>query len=152
MQFKWWHLFVLALGVRLLYCAVAPPPAGTISGDAAEFHSYAISILDKGIYEDFHGFRAHRMPGFPAFLAIVYSAFGRSILAVQIAQSVLGAFTAVLIGLAAVRLVGKDYGLLCGAAAALYYGLFATPASVLSECLAQFFLGSRSVGLLHSKV
>ena len=59
-----------------------------------------------------------RPPGYPVFIALVYRALGRSGVAVQLVQSVLGAFLPVFLFLLATGLFGVYVGLLAGAMAA----------------------------------
>ena len=132
-------VFAAALAVRLAYVAAHRAPAERI-GDAQEYHSYAVSLLDSGRYEGFNGLRAARMPGYPLFLSALYSVFGRSPLAVQAAQSLLGAGTCVLILLAAWQWYGPGWGLLAGFLAAGSYDLLSPSALLLSEAPATFLL------------
>lgn len=133
-------VFAAALAVRLIYVAASSRGPAELIGDAQEYHSYAVSLLDTGRYEGLGGLRAARMPGYPLFLAATYSVFGRGQLAVQVAQSLLGAGTCVLILLAASQWYGPGWGLLAGLLAAGYYDLFSPSARLLSEAPATFLL------------
>lgn len=138
-RLRWWHLFLFALAVRAAYVPFAPEPAGRRFGDEREYHAYAVNLIERGEYRDHRDHRAARMPGYPIFLSVVYSVLGRSVLAVRIAQCLLGALSTVLLGLTAGWMLGKERGPPCGIAAALYFGLFAAPASLLTECLTAFW-------------
>jgi hypothetical protein len=131
-------IFLVALAVRLAYATAHP--AGPLAGDALGYHEYAAALLGPGRFENAAGERATRGPGYPAFLALIYSAAGPSARAVQYAQCLLGALTCLAcLRLAAAFLPGP-WPALCGLAAALYFGMYSTPASVLTECLYGLFL------------
>ena len=77
-----------------------------------------------------HGFTAsqhdprtpgiYRTPGYPAFLALVYSLFGHSRQAVYLVQAILDSGSAVLIGIIALRLTTRRIAILVGVLYALY--------------------------------
>jgi 4-amino-4-deoxy-L-arabinose transferase-like glycosyltransferase len=61
-----------------------------------------------------------RSPGYPAFLALLYSLFGHSYAAVFVAQAVLDSLTAVLLALIGAQMISRSVGLLAGFLWALY--------------------------------
>jgi hypothetical protein len=132
---------VCALGVRVNY-VLRQKPAEALAGDAVEYHSYAVSLLEQGRYESVAGDRATRMPGYPAFLAAVYAAAGVSAAAVFLAQAVLGALACVLLVFAAEALVPDPWPLVCGLAAAFSPDLVAPCGALLSEALYSFALAA----------
>jgi hypothetical protein len=132
-------IFLAALVLRLGFLwRQGPPPE--ILGDAIEYRSYAVHLLDTGRYAGTAGERATRMPGYPAFLAAVWALFGRSVLAALIAQCVLGAATCVLLFWLAAELMPLPWAAGAGLAAAGYGGLIVPCAALLSECVYGFFL------------
>jgi len=122
----------------------APAP---LHGDALGYHQYAVHLLDGGRYTDDLGERASRMPGYPVFLAAVYSLAGRSSRPVQIAQCLLGALTCVFIVVLAEGCLPAPWPLFAGLLAAGYFDLIAPCRFVLSENLYQFFLAASFAGL-----
>lgn len=80
-------------------------------GDALTYDEIARHWLDQGIYGlTYHGQLIPvdaRMPGYPAFLAAIYTVFGRSHLAVVIVQSILDLATCMLIAMLATRLASE---------------------------------------------
>ncbi len=83
-------LFVLALVPRILAAALS---GQVILGDEADYSRLAISILEGKEYRsDFPlGFTNARPPLYPLFIAIIYLFTNKSILAVKLAQALLGA-------------------------------------------------------------
>lgn len=132
-------VFAAALVLRagwLVRQGPPPPPAG----DAAEYHSYATSLAATGRFEREDGARATRMPGYPLFLAAVYSVAGPSPRAAHWVQCVLGALTCLLIYLWALQALRPPWALACGLAAAAYFDLIAPTGWLLTECLYGFLL------------
>lgn len=122
-----------AFAVRLGTIAASPAPV--LIGDARGYHEYAVALLHEGSFHDGDGNRASRTPGYPLFLAAVYALFGERVRAVQIIQCALGALMVVLVMACARRWLAEPWAVMCGIAAALYYGAIAPCSSVLSECL-----------------
>jgi len=118
-----------------------------LSGDALGYNQYAVHLLDEGRYADDSGARASRMPGYPFFLAAVYSLSGRSTRPIQIAQCLLGALTCVFIAVLAEGFLPAPWPLIAGLLAACYFDLIAPFRFVLSESLYQFFLAASFAGL-----
>ena len=59
-------VFIAALAVRLLYAFTwGGEHHRNVAGDAAEYQTYAVNLLDRGVYENALGERASRMPGYP---------------------------------------------------------------------------------------
>jgi ABC-type spermidine/putrescine transport system permease subunit II len=140
---------LLALAVRLLYLALAPPPP--VHSDASGYDAAARRLIATGSYafpvgkalwshdvfaEDawpaFERMPANAwsMPGYPVFLAAVYRWSGVGpgrFAAVRIAQALLGAITAGLVFLLADALLGRRPAWVAFALNALYpAGLWAT--------------------------
>lgn len=132
-------VFALALAARLAFVAVTAgsfDPA-SLRSDPFDYHDYAVHLADQGRFVDGAGHLALRMPGYPAFLALLYLAFGHaSLWPVAIVQSLLGALACLALYAVARKLYGAPWGALCGAAAALAYDLIAPSGRILSESLA----------------
>jgi tetratricopeptide (TPR) repeat protein len=95
-------VFVLALGLRVAYVEQirVVPFVGTPVGDAAAYDTWAREIAAGNWAGDETFYQA---PAYPYFLALVYRFIGDGPLGIRWAQAVLGAFSCLLIGLAAAR-------------------------------------------------
>ncbi len=144
-------MFALALAARL--AAVAWTGRGELErvGDAADYHAYAVSLLERGRYENALGDRASRMPGYPLLLAAQYATLGRSPLATEILQSVLGSATCVLVVLVAQSLSPASWPLAAGGLAALSWDMIEPCARLLTEAPAAFFLALAMFGLSRER-
>src|ERR1700745_1547280 len=81
------------LALRLYFIAHFP----FYSGDTKCYEELARNWLEQGVYGLFVNGQLmpvdQRMPGYPAFLAAIYSTFGRSRIAVMLAQAALALVT-----------------------------------------------------------
>src|SRR5579862_1070581 len=79
------------------------------SGDTKFYEELARNWLDHGVYGLFVNGHLmpvdQRMPAYPAFLAAIYSIFGRTRIAVMLAQAAIDLVTCVLAALIASRIV-----------------------------------------------
>lgn len=131
-------LLLLAFLVRL-YAATAY--ATEPSADAADYHRLAEGLARGAGYVGETGApTAWRPPGYPAFLAAVYAAFGPSVRAATLVQAALGALTVLLLAAFARMVAGRREGLVAGLVAAVYPGFFWLPRLLLSENLALLLL------------
>ena len=101
------HLFAaLACGLALRLYFIAHFPF--YSGDTKFYEELARNWLDHGVYGLFVNGQLmpvdQRMPGYPAFLAVIYSAFGRTRTAVMLAQAGIDLVTCALAALIAARI------------------------------------------------
>ncbi|MFC1678668.1 hypothetical protein ACFL2T_00410 [Elusimicrobiota bacterium] len=138
----------LALVIRLAYWGAAGTPA-ELKGDALEYHTYAVSMLDDHEFSGHGGDRAGRTPGYPVFLAMIYALSGRSGAAVVAVQCLLGALTCLLLFYVAGRLLDPPWPLVCGLAGTVYFGLVGPTSLLLSECLYGFLLMLSAAALFH---
>ena len=134
-------MFLVALAVRL-GCVLARPFEVTGEGggaaalayaDEREYHAIAHNALAEGGLRDDRGRRASRAPGYPLFLASVYSVTGERPFAAKLAQALIGAVTCVVVMALTRRFFGEPAGLFAGAVAAVYPFLIAYSALLLSE-------------------
>ncbi|MGH9773536.1 MAG: hypothetical protein ACRD50_01150 [Candidatus Acidiferrales bacterium] len=92
------------LALRLFFILKFP----FYSGDTKFYEELARNWLDHGVYGLFIQGRLMpvdmRMPGYPAFLAVIYAALGRTRIAIMIAQAMVDLGTCVLAALLAARL------------------------------------------------
>lgn len=127
-----------ALAVRAAVVALTYPP--TLGPDAADYDRLARLLAFDGTFGQSllaagGGDTAFRPPGYPGFLAAVYRAVDGSLPAALLAQAVLGALTAVLIGALAARLWRRRTGLIAGVIAAVYPPLVLASVAPMSEAL-----------------
>ncbi len=87
-----------------------------------------------------------RPPGYPYFIAAVYTLFGHAFGAVRLVQALLGVGTALLVGAAAREVGGRRAGLIAGVLAALYGPFVYFDAELVSASL-EVFLVAASVWL-----
>ncbi len=109
------HRYLIAAGVAVglsVRLALAWHRAG-IAGDSWEYEEYARNLLDHHVYGLFLDGQLvplnSRMPGYPLFIAAVYSMFARTPVAVRIVQAVVDASTCALAGGLAVRLAPVEH-------------------------------------------
>lgn len=88
-------LFAVTIVVGL-GCLAANPGTSTLTGDSAQYDEYARNLLAGKGYVCGKGLFAHRPPGYPLFLALIYSVFSYSLFAVKIVQCFLNALTCVI--------------------------------------------------------
>jgi SAM-dependent methyltransferase len=128
-------VFFFALALRLAY--VLPLSTGALSPDAYDWISIATGIVQGS---GFGG--TARAPGFAYFLAFIFAIFGKSILAVRIAQSLLGALTCVLIYKTGKRLFSEGTGRIAAILLSFYPYCLAYTGDVLSETFLTFMIAA----------
>lgn len=113
-------ILVLALLVRVVYVFLAPSVDPLLQrtpyyGDASGYHLLASNLLEgKGYTFDGESPTSFRMPGYPLFLAAMYSIAGRDPGNVRLIQAFLGALACSLVFLIAVRVGGYTTALIAG--------------------------------------
>ena len=124
----------LAIAVRL--AAVMAFPSEPHS-DAADYHGLAVRIAEgRGYVTVDAAPTAVRPPGYPAFLAIVYSLLGPDPRIAYLVQACLGGLTVAILMWLGSQAVGHAEALIAGLLAAAYPGLVWLPRVLLSENLA----------------
>lgn len=136
-----WLLFAAAFAGRLGYLLFDFPVP---SQDTADYDELALNILaGEGFVsrDNWFGYemRSWRPPCYPFFLALIYSIWGHSHLAVQVVQAGVGAGTVVLVW-ALTRRLCPEAALLAGCLALVYGPLVAISAEVMSETLFCFWV------------
>ena len=134
-------LFAAAAAMRLGYASLG---VEVPAQDTPDYDEIAANLLaGEGFVarDNWFGYdmRSWRAPLYPGFLAAVYGLFGFSHVPVKIAQSLLGAATAVLV-YAIARAVRPQAALVAGAAASLHLPLVAGASEVMTETLFTFLL------------
>ena len=131
------------LALRLYFIAHFP----FYSGDTKFYEELARNWLDHGVYGLFVNGQLmlvdQRMPGYPAFLAVIYSAFGRTRIAVTLMQAGIDLITCVLAALIAGRIAPAAKKTLAATIALWLAALCPFTASytaaIVTEILAAFF-------------
>ena len=131
------------LALRLYFIAHFP----FYSGDTKFYEELARNWLDHGVYGLFVNGQLmpvdQRMPGYPAFLALIYSVFGRGRIAVMLAQAVIDLVTCILAALIASRIAPASTkhraGTIALWLAALCPFTASYTAAIVTETLAAFF-------------
>jgi 4-amino-4-deoxy-L-arabinose transferase-like glycosyltransferase len=125
---------VLATVVRILTLIAYPP--GDPVADAADYQRLAAALVDgRGFVSEDGSASAWRPPGYPFFLAGVYSVTGVSPRAASIANALLGMLTVVLIVLLAWEMFGKSVAIAAGVLGIFHQSFFWLPRVLLSENL-----------------
>jgi hypothetical protein len=131
------------LALRLYFIAHFP----FYSGDTKFYEELARNWLDHGVYGLFVNGQLmpvdQRMPGYPAFLAMTYSAFGRGRMAVMLAQAGIDLVTCIFAALIAGRIASAEKKSLA-ATIALWLAVLCPftasyTAAIVTETLAAFF-------------
>jgi hypothetical protein len=131
------------LALRLYFIAHFP----FYSGDTKFYEELARNWLDHDVYGLFVNGQLmpvdQRMPGYPAFLVVLYSTFGRSRIAVMLAQAAIDLVTCVLAALIASRIAPAAKKSLAATIALWLAALCPFTASytaaIVTETLAAFF-------------
>jgi pentatricopeptide repeat protein len=124
-------LFILALGVRLIYLdhLQESPMFDAPIMDAKYHHEWAQLVRSNWSQALFQGVSLHpdsayfRAPLYAYFLALIYTVFDHSYLAVRIIQFLIGSLSVLLIYFLGKRVFGSLVGKIAGVMAALY-GIF----------------------------
>ena len=112
-------IFAVALTVRLIHIwQIRPSPFfDVLLGDANGYDRWAQQLAGG----DWIGSQVfYQAPLYPYFLGVIYSVFGRDLLAVRIVQAVIGAASCVLLGMAGARLFSHRVGLIAGLVLAVW--------------------------------
>jgi 4-amino-4-deoxy-L-arabinose transferase-like glycosyltransferase len=130
-----------ALFLRGLWAAIAvvDPTDGRFD-DSVFYHNVAASLArGDGYTGPWTGFpTAQWPPGYPFFLAGIYSLFGPTVAGARLANVVLGAATAALVYVLALRLFDKRTAILAGLLAAVFPGQIFFVSLVWSEVVFTF--------------
>ena len=107
--------------------------------DSREYHALASHLAESRSYQAEGEPTAYWPPGYPFFLALVYSLFGPSVTAARIAQSGIGSLSCFLVYLIGADILGRRPALLAAGICALYpllaYSSAALLPSPIKTCL-----------------
>ncbi len=141
-------IFVLALFLRIGLLFVYHGGGVAEQQDARDYTAIAHNLIEGNGFTGLNGEPTQiRPPGYPVFLAAVYSAFGESTTAVKIVQDILSALTVLLILLLTIRLFGPGIGVLAGVLIACYPPFIIYSNIALSETLFTFLLAAFALQL-----
>ncbi len=110
-------ILILCLLFRIVWIFVFSPIE--LTDDPKAYDSIAKGLVQgEGYHED--GKRAFRPPGYPYFIAFLYSIFGDNPLSVKLVQALLGVFTCLIIFLLGRRFANERTGLWAAGFFAVY--------------------------------
>lgn len=137
-------IILAALAIRVAFVMLSAAPAqSALVYDEANYHEAATRLLSRGYFAYGSGPvgshpNAATMPGYTAFVAVVFSAFGSQsagIRAVWVVQALLSALTVWLACLVGTRVGGKRAGLISAIVVGFYPPLVYANASLMGETL-----------------
>lgn len=131
-------IFLLAFIVRLM---VVLQGDDIPAGDAYVYDRLAVSISQGNGYVDNNG-SPHSLypPFYPFFLSIIYRFFGHSYFAVKVIQSIIGAFSCVLIYLIGKKAIGAAVGGIAAFISIFYPPFVKSAGLLLTELIFTFLL------------
>ena len=140
-SFRTWAaaIFAAALAVRLLHTWLLSrsPFFDALLGDAKGYDDWA-QRLAAGDWIGTEVF--YQAPLYPYFIGVVYKVLGHSLWALRICQSLVGAGSCTLLGLAAYRFFGFRAGLIAGFGLAIYAPAIFFDALIQKSVLDLFFI------------
>lgn len=135
-------IFLLALAPRLAVAVRFDDPPAT-TNDAGWYDFFGMQIAEGHGYSLPYGEATSRWPpGYPYFLGAIYKATGDSRAAARVAQTLLGAATAVLATEVARRVIGLRTGVVTGVIVALLPGHVLWTSVLMSEVLFTFLIAA----------
>lgn len=126
-----WAVSLIALGLRLVFVIHYGPSTPPVTwGDDFQYDKIANQLVTEHVYDN-----TWYPPGYPLFVAGVYSLFGRSWMAVRVLQAAIGALTCVVLCRLGARLFSRGAGLLAGLILAVYPGHIFWSWRIMGEAL-----------------
>jgi 4-amino-4-deoxy-L-arabinose transferase-like glycosyltransferase len=131
-----WLAVICALALALRAVVIANTQEAGIFADMQDYHDRAVHLLRTGtLWPD-----AFRVPLYPIFIAGVFKLFGESLVAVRIAQAVLGVATVALTYAVAKRVTTEGGALIAASVVAIYPALVLYSVYLMAETLFAFFV------------
>ena len=127
---------VLALALICRVAMMFLMPHAILWPDGREFEAVGRLLFEHGTY----GLQTLRPPGYPTFIAGVYTVFGPSLLALRLVEVVLATLSVVALGALGSRVFGPLAGWLSALFMAVHPVLALLPSTQFSENLLVFFL------------
>lgn len=131
-------MFILALSVRLAYIATHQHE---IDSDEVEYDRLATGLLEaKGYVASDGSPTSYRPPAYAAFLASIYSFFGKDYNIVRIVQAIIGALTVCLFYLIAYKIFNRTVAVATGIFSSFYMTFVVCTNLLYSETIFTFLL------------
>ena len=131
-------IFIFAFSIRLIYIYANQD---AIESDEVTYDNLAMRLLETKSYIAADGTpTSYRPPLYPAFLALVYSAFGHNLFIARIIQIILSAISVCLLYLTADRIFGRVTAILTGIFSSFYMPFVICGNRLYAETLFTFFL------------
>lgn len=138
------HIYLIVLVLILAFAVRSASGLQTRdvpSGDAYVYDRLGLSISQgSGYVNSDETPHCHYPPFYPLFLSMIYALFGHSYVAVRIFQSILGAFSCVLIYLIGRKIFSAAIGALAAFISIAYLPFIKSAKILLSELVFSFFL------------
>lgn len=131
-------IFLFALLLRLAFVLVYPQLP--IEADAGSYVDLATNIFEGNGYAQNGIEETRRAPGYPFFLALIFFAFGKSLVFVRIIQAIISSLTVVLIYQLAKDLFNKRIAFFSVILAALYPPFIFYSGTILTETIYTFLI------------
>lgn len=135
-------IFFLFLLLRIIYCYFLGWQEIPSGSDAISYNGYALAILNQPDWLSNPSFLGdYRPPGYPLFLALIYSIFGvKNLLAVYIFQAVIGTLTVYYIFRLSSSIFGEGKSFLALFWAGFYFFYLWYTGMILRETLVFFLI------------
>ena len=131
-------VFVVALILRTGYSYFFIDPEYLILEDQGGYVQLGQSIAKTGdFFQLTDGKHTGRLPGYPTFLAIIYTLFGENNMAVVVVQTIIDSLTCVVIGLIAKSVIPRSF-LVVGMISALNLNMIIHSGMILTDTLFLF--------------
>ena len=136
-DWRWMLLAIFVTAFLLRVAFILTLQDGFYFPDSIEYSNAAVNVLQNGEL----GENYNRPPGYPIFLAAIYSLFGENIVGIRLVESFISALLAVIIALIGKRIGGDVVGALAGLLWSIYpLGIFIAglvyPTNLLAMLLA----------------
>lgn len=138
-------ILLIAFIIRVIFCLAIPIP---VTHDSGGYNKLAQNLISGyGLSFDMVNPTLFRGPGYPLFLAGIYSVVGYNPMAARIIQSLLGALMCLLFYYLSRHYLNESLSRQASVAVVFYPVLVALSSSLLSELLFTFLLGLSAIAL-----
>ncbi len=115
-------------------------PQLPIEADAGSYDNLATNLFEGNGYTQIGVEETRRAPGYPFFLALLFFAFGKSLVFVRITQAIMSALTVVLVYKLAKNLFNKKIAIFSAILAAIYPPFIFYSGLILTETIYTFLM------------
>ena len=116
-------IFFTALLVRSIYAIFFFGLENVPYADSYHYNAYAMNLIKSRTYVDDNGNYSFRAPGYPFFLAIVYTIFGHSYEVVKIIQIIISAAICVIIYFIALEVATENIACISGFLSCVFFAM-----------------------------